>query len=61
MMKSYYIGTILDDARLPIPNHVTVVLIKWFILVFKSCQMELEARMFVNYSIPVTYTSINYR
>ncbi|KAF9483043.1 squalene epoxidase [Pholiota conissans] len=47
-LKSYFVGAILEDARLPIPNHGTVALVKGFGPVLLYQISEHDTRMLVD-------------
>ena len=51
--KSHFIGVILEDARLPIPNHGTVALIKGFGPVFLYQISEHDTRILVDVKQPL--------
>ena len=53
--KSHFIGAILEDARLPIPNHGTVALVKWFGPVLSYQISEYDTRILVD--VTFTFTS----
>jgi len=52
-MKSYFVGAILENARLPIPNHGTVALIKGSGPVLLYQISEHDTRMLVNVKTPL--------
>lgn len=51
--KSHFIGAILEDARLPIPNHGTVALVKGFGPVLLYQISEHDTRMLVDVKQPL--------
>ena len=53
MTRSHFIGAILEDARLPIPNHGTVALVKGFGPVLMYQISEHDTRMLVDVKQPL--------
>jgi len=51
--KSNFVGAILEDARLPIPNHATVALVKGFGPVLLYQISEHETRILVDVKLPL--------
>lgn len=51
--KSHFIGAVLEDARLPIPQHGTVALIKGYGLVLLYQIGEHDTRMLVDVKVPL--------
>ena len=51
--KSHFIGAILEDARLPIPNHGTVALVKGFGPVLLYQISEHDTRILVDVKLPL--------
>lgn len=51
--KSHFVGAILEDARLPIPNHGTVALVKGFGPVLLYQISKHDTRMLVNVKAPL--------
>ncbi|KAF8075287.1 squalene epoxidase-domain-containing protein [Lyophyllum atratum] len=51
--KSHFVGAVLEDARLPIPNHGTVALIRGFGPVLLYQISEHDTRMLVDVKVPL--------
>ena len=51
--KSHFVGAILEDARLPIPNHGTVALVKGFGPVLLYQISEHDTRILVDVKLPL--------
>jgi squalene monooxygenase len=59
-MKSHFVGAILEDARLPIPNHGTVTLVKGFGPVLLYQISEHDTRILVDVKQPLSLPTSKY-